>query len=309
MADWVAPAIMTGGSILSAFLGSSGAKEANRIANLNYLNEQQANQLQQWYAQQALRQSQAGTQTATGSRMYYDPATNTWKTELSPMDQQLSDAEQQAKMQRLGPDEWRRARGQEQEYKRSLEADSVARAILGEMQDPQRITADQVYGDQLVGNYTNYNTAMDDILDAVVKGSLATGQGSNAGDITAKAMRERRGQLPSLKPSMLQARLQAMSQNAALKGDAANRYGAMTNLATMPEKSLAGTGLSEALADLAKGRASDTARVGIGAMENTKAAKHGGISPVNDTALKIGSISNALAGGYNWYDQNQRTEK
>jgi hypothetical protein len=308
MAAWVAPAIMAAGSVLSAYLGSSGAREANKIANLNYLNEQQANQLQQWYAQQAMRQAQAGQETATGSRMYYDAATNTWKTELSPMDQQLLNAEQQAQMQRLGPDEWRRARGQEQGYQRSLEADAVARAILGEMQDPQRITADQIYGDQLVRNYANYNQGMDDILDSVVKGSLATGQGSNAGDITAKAMRERRGQLPSLNPSMLEARMQAMGQHAAMRGDAANRYGAMTNLATRPDASLAGTGLSEALQKMGQEKTSDAARVSMGAMENTKAAKHGGILPDNDTALKIGSVSNALAGGYNWYNQNERSD-
>ena len=306
MSTWLAPAIMTAGSVLSAYLANSGAKQANQAALLNYQENQRANQLQQWYAQQAQRQAQAGQETATGSRVYYDPATNTWKTELSPMDQQLQDAEQQAMLQRLGPDEWRRARGQEQAYQRGLEADSVARALLGEIQDPQRITADQIYGDQLVRNYGNYNQGMDDILDAVVKGSLATGQGSNAGDITAKAMRERRGQLPSLNPSMLEARMQAIGSNQALKGDAINRYSNMAGRAAQPDQSVPGTGLSSALANMMKGNSGSATNAALGGMQGTKPVEFSGYRPNNDTALKIGGISQALAGAYDWYDSSNK---
>jgi hypothetical protein len=90
---------MIGGlvGLIGAGLQYSAQQEANQIAwaNLNFQKQQGAKQF---------RLSTAGRSDAYGDEQVYDPATNTWKINLSPTQNQIINAGQREQLQSLTHD-------------------------------------------------------------------------------------------------------------------------------------------------------------------------------------------------------------
>lgn len=105
--EWIQAALM-GAQLLSGLMGASSAKKAQ--------DKQNALEAEQLAQQTALgnrqldlatlqnKQGMAGTVDANGNHMYYDDATNTWKTDLGTDGKRQLYATNHETMEQLGPD-------------------------------------------------------------------------------------------------------------------------------------------------------------------------------------------------------------
>jgi len=302
MPAWLGPAITAGGSIFSALMGDSGADDANYQAWLNYQEQQRANREKEKLAAQSMKLSTAGQESPTGSVVRYNPATNQWESTLSPGDAELLGLEQDAKRQRLGPDEMRRRSGMERDYGRSMDADAMANAIMGQMNDPSAITADQIYGDQLVNNFRNFSSNQDNMLNNILGGISATG--GDIGKTYTDAISARTKQLPGLMPSKLDARKQAMGISNTMKDSLTNRYNVMSGRAAAPNQGITPTGIDSSMSSVMadkSGKAPAFASYAMGAHNNP--AQLSGIRPNNNDALRWGSIGHSLGGMFDAWNK------
>src|SRR6185369_16088097 len=78
---------------------------------------------QRQQAQKQERLSEATRTDSYGNKQYYDPATNTWKTQLSPMQQAIQDAGQTEQYLSLTED------GQRNRQPRKRQADAAENAV------------------------------------------------------------------------------------------------------------------------------------------------------------------------------------
>ncbi|NJL53757.1 hypothetical protein HC928_00530 [bacterium] len=289
-----AATLISGGStILGSILGGSGNAQNNAIAAMNLEEQRRANRAREEAARRAERYSLAGQESPSGSEAYYDPLTNTWRSSLSPIDQQLLELTQQAQQQRLGPDEYRYARGQEQDFKARLEADSVARAILGEATQGPVISGEDIYGDEYLRNFAGQSGAQDKMLEAVLGGALATGTNMQ-GAIGKMASARAQGGQPNL-PSRTQSRMQAMNLNQQLRGSNIDQYGAMRGRSVSPGTPQPSAGVNEGMSAVIANMAGRPAQATLQGMYGTQPAQMQPFQPDNDMALKTIGIGQALS--------------
>lgn len=98
--------------VIGNFMNGSSSKALSR---------EQMQQQQQLAAEQ-MRMAQAGRTDAYGNKTYYDPVTNQWKTELTPLQKALLSAEQTEQSRSLNEDAPRARRLRERQAQMSEEA-------------------------------------------------------------------------------------------------------------------------------------------------------------------------------------------
>ena len=132
---------------------------------------------QRQQAQKQERLSEATRTDSYGNKQYYDPATNTWKTQLSPMQQAIQDAGQTEQYRSLTED------AQRNRQSRKRQADAAESAVSPFNQAVQEYLNNPVQSEGSIRN------------DLSTLGSLAARDqaASNKGELIKEALRMGRG--------------------------------------------------------------------------------------------------------------------
>lgn len=179
---WVTPVALAVSALASGAAGmasagrsQAGIAEQNRISQ-EQLDAQKTNALQQQIVQAMINQrAVAGTQDSFGSSMRYDPATNTWISELGPLPQAADRAAMQAGIQANTVDPARVRLANEVAMRAAAEAQPYADQTRRDLQSFRPMGQDQ-----LIGLLTNQATTAaratyDPLRNDVLRGVQRTG--------------------------------------------------------------------------------------------------------------------------------------
>lgn len=137
----VMPLISAGANIAGGLMANNSAAQTQaQIANNNLINTQSQQRYQQQLNAEAMRRAIAGVTDANGNRMFYDPATNTWRSELSPRGQNIQNSIDNATVTRNTTEFNRQMRSNEGAERRALSAETAAQPLLETIK--RRIPAD-----------------------------------------------------------------------------------------------------------------------------------------------------------------------
>lgn len=197
---------MIGGIVGLVGAGLQAQAQANQVeyeyAALNWQKERAVQQ--DWFAQ-------AGRQDMYGNKTYYDPASNTWKVTLAPMQQDISQAQQKEQLLELTKDAPAARKIKEQVQARAAEAAPLYhQALQGYMYDQP--PSEESIRSELMGLMANNDMLRSKADQALImRASLRMGQGARAPDII-QATDQQLGDAQTIQNRMLQARQQALQE-------------------------------------------------------------------------------------------------
>lgn len=151
-------------------------------------NELQNQRAQQQY-EDAVTASHAGRTDSSGNRVYYDAATNSWKTEVAPNIKALMDASQKIDLESMVKGGYRREQGQEANFKRRLDAGGEADRLLKEYE--RGIGAPDlaaIQGRDTVAGVTRAGAGRDMLTEALARSLVRSGGSNAATDATMRSI-------------------------------------------------------------------------------------------------------------------------
>lgn len=208
--------LSAGGGIVDSIFGGGGADDANKISKkqLKFM----------------MKMAQAGQTDALGNRLYYDPKTNSWTTELNPTSRATQVASDQEELNRLLFDLPRerteRASAAEGRRADSEIADTLRRRII----DRNPMTADRLEGEIYDAKSRGIRETTDKLGSQLATQGLRTGvnPGRSLDELSRTLAREL-GNARS--DSRLEALTGADDINARRGNTAIDQYGAMESRA------------------------------------------------------------------------------
>lgn len=124
--------------------------------------------------------SHTGRTDSAGNTVYYDAATNSWKTQVAPMVKALMDTSQKQDLEAMVKGGYRREQGQEANFKRRLDAGGEADSLLKQYE--KGIGAPDlaaIQGRDTIAGVTRAGAGRDMLTEALAR-SLVRSGGSNA---------------------------------------------------------------------------------------------------------------------------------
>lgn len=139
----------------------------------------------------SVKASRSGRIDSAGNRVYYDEATNTWKTEVSPAIKALMDASQKIDLDAMVKGAYRRERGQEDNFKRRLDVGGTADSLLKEYEyGVGAPTLEGIQGRDTVAGVTRAGAGRDSIVEALARQLVRSGGGSAQSDAVMRNIDE-----------------------------------------------------------------------------------------------------------------------
>lgn len=187
---------------VQALLGLQNMMNSSSIAAQNLAFQRQQADKQE-------RLSEATRYDSYGNKQYYDPASNTWKTQLSPMQQAIQDAGQSEQYRSLTED----AQRNRQARKRQADAAESAvspfnKAVQEYINNPVQSEGSIRNDISTLGALANQDQAKTNQAD-VIREALRMGQGGNVPSII-KSVNDATGR--SVANNLLSARQQALQE-------------------------------------------------------------------------------------------------
>jgi len=263
-AGLIAGGIGAAGSLGSGLLGVfAGNKQQEMQAELarEQLAFEKQNALQQQMVQQLVNQrAVAGTSDSMGTSVTYDPATNTWKTQLGALPQAATEAATRAGIEQNTRDRARTELANEVAMQRATQAGPAADAAARDVASFRPMRGDELTGlltDQAV---TAARQAYDPLRADVLRSTARTG--TAAGPVLAELGRS---EAANLRNSLIDAQVQGMTGvgniNQQRLGNLVNRASAAQGLATpnITTPPIAGDPTSNLLTQLTGQRAGSVA--------------------------------------------------
>lgn len=193
----------------TAVVGSQNAQAANKTQAGIAANNQQNSVNQQAYAQAlnalAMRRGVAGSTDSRGDTSTYDPATNSWKTLLSPSGQAIQSANDTASIRRNTTDLNTAEDANNQAMLGAIKARGAAGSALSDVQNFRPMSSNDLEGALQETATTANNNAERPIIADTLRQFARTG--TAAGPVLTQMMRDNAG---SLRTTMLQDKLAAM---------------------------------------------------------------------------------------------------
>ena len=131
----------------------------------------------------ALKASRSGRIDSSGNRVYYDEATNTWKTDVAPGIRALMDASQKIDLEAMVKGGYRREQGQQANFKRRLDAGGAADSLLREYEDEIGApTLEGIQSRDTVAGVTRAGAGRDSLIEAMARRAIRAGGGDAQSD-------------------------------------------------------------------------------------------------------------------------------
>lgn len=230
IAAGISAATAVGGTVI----GSQNAQQSNntqrQIANNTQQNAQNQQQYQAALNALALQRSTASQTDGMGNTMSYDPATNSWKTTLSPVGQQLQTASNQAAVSRDTTDLATSQEANNKAMQQAIAARTAAGPALAAVQNFKPLTSQGLEG-ALQQTATTANRQAEDPVIADTLRSFER-SGTAAAPVLTSMMRDN---ATSLRQTMLGDQIDAMKNvggiNAQNLGSLDNNYTTLNNAA------------------------------------------------------------------------------
>ena len=217
----VTAASAVGGGIMASNSAAAANKTQAQVANNNQV---QARNQQQYLAAlnaEAQKRAVAGSVSGRGDTTSYDPATNTWSTQLSPASQRIQNASDQASVSRDTKDLATGQQANDMAMQEAIKAREAAGPALNAVKNFQPMTAQGLEGDLQQTATTANRQAEDPVIADTLRQFARTG--TAAGPVLTNMMRDN---ATSLRQTMLQDKISSMqnvdninnSQRAGLMG-------------------------------------------------------------------------------------------
>lgn len=151
-------------------------------------NEIQNATAKQQYAD-SLAASRSGRIDSAGNKVYYDAATNTWKTDVAPGIKALMDASQRQDLEAMVKGGYRREQGQEANFKRRLDAGGEADSLLKEYERGIGAPSlEAIQGRDTVAGVTRAGAGRDMLTEALSRSLIRSGGSNAATDATMRSI-------------------------------------------------------------------------------------------------------------------------
>ena len=170
------------GSLFTA--NNSAAETQASIANANLANAANQQRYQQQLNALAMQRAIAGMTDATGNKVYYDPATNTWKTVLSPRGTEIQNAAENANIIRNTTDLQRQQRANIGSERRAIEAEGATGPMLEAIKRFKPTDPRELEGYLQEGTTLAHREAFQPIIDSTLR--QFTRIGANAAPVLSK---------------------------------------------------------------------------------------------------------------------------
>ncbi len=172
---------------------TQSAREALARAERDRQYAVQQNELQNANAKKqyedSLLASHTGRTDSSGNRVYYDAATNSWKTDVAPAIKALMDASQKQDLEAMVKGGYRREQGQEANFKRRLDAGGEADRLLKEYErEIGAPTLEGIQGRDTVAGVTRAGAGRDMLTEAMARQLIRQGGTNPGADATLRSI-------------------------------------------------------------------------------------------------------------------------
>lgn len=272
------------GSLMSGAAGLGSALFANnnaaeiqaQIANNNLTMAQNQQRYQAGLSAEAMRRAIAGTIDAQGNRISYDPATNTWRTELSPRGASMQNAIDNANMQRNTTEFQRQLRANAGAETRAAAVEPAADAMRRQIErfqptDTRALEGDLQNATSLASRET-FRPLVDSTLRAFARSGTTAGPAlANIGNTAYTALRR------AMLDNVIKAKMSGTELDNSKRGGMINDFTKL-NAQSTPSFNYApiggegpGSALANAIAQRANGSSTAASYAAMGAPGMTNA--------------------------------------